>query len=52
MNLLRAFSPEVFDLCESYRVTDEALMPEEYRAPNGRWKHPTMSWNKEPRYAR
>lgn len=39
MNILRAFNPAVFDLCESYRVTDEALMPEEYRAPNGRWKH-------------
>lgn len=33
MNLLRAFSPKVFDLCSvaPYLVTDEALMPEEYR---------------------
>lgn len=29
--MLRLFDPKVYDLCESYRVTDEALMPEEYR---------------------
>jgi hypothetical protein len=31
MNLLRAFDPAMFDRLESFRVTDEALMPEEYR---------------------
>jgi len=39
MNLLRVFNPEVFDRLQPYRVTDEALMPEEYRYPDGRWKH-------------
>lgn len=31
VNLLRAFNPALYDLCEPYRVTDDALMPEEYR---------------------
>lgn len=39
MNLLRAFDPALYDLCEPYRVTDEALMPEEYRFPDGRYTH-------------
>ena len=37
-SVLRSFNPKVFDLCESYRVT-ESQMPVEYSFPNGRWKH-------------
>lgn len=36
--IARAMDPKLYDELESYRVTDEALMPEEYRKPNGRWK--------------
>lgn len=31
LDIFRAFNPKLYDLCEPYRVTDDALMPEEYR---------------------
>lgn len=31
MNILRAFNPKVYDLCDPYRVTRDEDMPEEYR---------------------
>lgn len=34
----RAFDPQLYDELRPYRVKDEALMPEEYRYPNGRWR--------------
>ncbi len=33
------FNPWIYRLIQSYRVTDEALMPEEYRYPTGRYLH-------------
>ena len=31
LDIFRAFNPKLYDLCEPYRVTDDALMPAEYR---------------------
>lgn len=37
--LFRLLNPSLFDALQPYAVTSEDQMPEEYRFPNGRWKH-------------
>ena len=37
--MFRMMSPSLFDLIQPYKVTDQALMPAEYRYPNGRYTH-------------